>query len=97
MYVWCQLMMTGQTWKGPWEQFATYSLDNIVIFGGIVYKCNTQHVAGAVLDTDIAKWDVYAESKTWQSEWTVATAYGIGDIIQYGGSKAYSGQENFQI
>ena len=81
-----QLMMTGQTWKGPWEQFATYSLDNIVIFGGIVYKCNTQHVAGAVLDTDIAKWDVYAESKTWQSEWTVATAYGIGDIIQYGGS-----------
>jgi len=81
-----QLMMTGQTWKGPWQQFATYSLDNIVIFGGIVYKCNTQHVAGALLDSDIEKWDVYAESKTWQSEWTAATAYGIGDIIQYGGS-----------
>jgi len=81
-----ELMMTGQTWKGPWEQFAFYSLDNIVIFGGIVYKCNTQHVAGAVLDTDIDKWDVYAESKTWQSEWTSATTYGVGDIIQYGGS-----------
>ena len=81
-----QLMMTGQTWKGPWEQFAFYSLDNIVIFGGIVYKCNTQHLAGAVLDTDIEKWDVYAESKTWQSEWTSVTSYGVGDIVQYGGS-----------
>ena len=81
-----ELMMTGQTWKGPWEQFAFYSLDNIVIFGGIVYKCNTQHVAGAVLDTDIDKWDVYAESKTWQSEWTSTTQYGVGDIVQYGGS-----------
>ena len=81
-----ELMMTGQTWKGPWQQFATYSLDNIVIFGGIVYKCNTAHLAGAVLDTDIEKWDVYAESKTWQSEWTSETSYGVGDIVQYGGS-----------
>ena len=77
-----ELMMTGQTWKGPWTQFSFYSLDNIVIFGGIVYKCNTAHVAGAVLDTDIEKWDVYAESKTWQSEWTSDTQYGVGDIIQ---------------
>jgi hypothetical protein len=81
-----ELMMTGQTWKGPWTQFAVYSLDNIVIFGGIVYKCNTAHVAGAVLDTDVEKWDVYAESKTWQSEWTSDTQYGVGDIIQYGAS-----------
>ena len=36
------LMMTGQTWKGPWQQFTFYSLDNIAIFGGIVYKCNTR-------------------------------------------------------
>jgi len=81
-----ELMMTGQTWKGPWQQFTFYSLDNIVIFGGIVYKCNTQHLGGAVLDTDIDKWDVYAESKTWQSEWTSSTTYGVGDIVQYGGS-----------
>jgi len=80
------LMMTGQTWKGPWSQFTFYSLDNIAIFGGIVYKCNTQHTSGATLDTDIAKWDVYAESKTWQSEWTTSSSYGIGDIVQYGGS-----------
>ena len=81
-----ELMMTGQTWKGPWEQFTFYSLDNIVIFGGIVYKCNTQHLSGAVLDTDADKWDTYAESKTWQSEWTSSTSYGVGDIVQYGGS-----------
>jgi len=81
-----ELMMTGQTWKGVWAPTTFYSLDNIVIFGGIVYKCNEQHLSGAVLDTDIAKWDVYAESKTWQSEWTSTTTYGVGDIVQYGGS-----------
>lgn len=81
-----ELMMTGQTWKGPWQQFTFYSLDNIVVFGGLVYKCNTQHLSGAVLDVDSEKWDVYAESKTWASEWNSRTTYGIGDIVQYGGS-----------
>jgi chitodextrinase len=81
-----ELMMTGQTWKGPWQQFTAYSLDNIVIFGGIVYKCNTQHISNTVLDNDIEKWDVYAESKSWQSEWTSTTTYGVGDIVQYGGT-----------
>ena len=81
-----ELMMTGQTWKGPWEPLTFYSLDNIVIFGGIVYKCNTEHLSGAVLDLDIDKWDVYAESKTWASEWTSSTTYGTGDIVNYGGS-----------
>ena len=81
-----ELMMTGQTWKGPWEPLTQYSLDNIVIFGGVVYKCNEQHLSGALIDTDIDKWDTYAESKTWASEWTSNTTYGPGDIVNYGGS-----------
>lgn len=81
-----ELMMTGQTWKGPWQQFTQYSLDNIVIFGGVVYKCNEQHLSGALLGSDIDKWDVYAESVTWKSEWTSNTTYGPGDIVNYGGS-----------
>ena len=80
------LMMTGQTWKGPWQQFTFYSLDNIVVFGGVVYKCNTEHLAGSVLEIDGEKWDVYAESKTWANEWNSSTTYGVGDIVQYGGS-----------
>jgi hypothetical protein len=80
------LMMTGQTWKGPWQQFTFYSLDNIVIFGGVVYKCNEQHLSGADITTDIDKWDIYAESKTWASEWASNNLYGVGDIVNYGGS-----------
>ena len=80
------LMMTGQTWKGPWQQFTFYSLDNIVIFGGVVYKCNQEHLSTASIDTDIDKWDIYAESKTWQSEWTSNNLYGVGDVVYYGGS-----------
>ena len=81
-----ELMMTGQTWKGPWTQFGVYSLDNIVVFGGVVYKCNEAHSAGANFNTDIDKWDTYAESKTWASEWVSSFQYGIGDIVRYGGS-----------
>jgi hypothetical protein len=81
-----ELMLTGQTWRGVWTPFTQYSLDNIIIFGGIVYKCNTQHVSGVVLDTEIEYWDIYAESKTWQSEWTSSTTYGAGAIVQYGSS-----------
>jgi len=81
-----ELMMTGQTWRGVWTPSTLYSLDNIIIFGGIVYKCNAPHVSGVVLDTDAEKWDIYAESKTWQSEWTSSTTYGVGAIVQYGSS-----------
>lgn len=79
-----ELMMTGQTWRGVWTPSTLYSLDNIIIFGGIVYKCNTPHVSGVVLE--IEYWDIYAESKSWQSEWTSSTTYGVGAIVQYGAS-----------
>lgn len=80
------LMMTGQTWKGSWQQYTLYSLDNIVIFGGIVYKCNQEHTSGAVLDLDIEKWDIYAESKVWKNNWIYGAVYGVGDIVNYGGT-----------
>jgi hypothetical protein len=79
------LMMTGQTWKGEWTPFTLFSLDNIVIFGGIVYKCNEQHVSQGVLDQDIEYWDIYIESKTWESQWQPDYIYGIGSIVNYGG------------
>ena len=80
------LMMTGQTWKGTWQQNTQYSLDNIVIFGGIVYKCNTEHISGLVLETDLEKWDIYAESKVWKDVWVYGSVYGVGDIVNYGGT-----------
>lgn len=79
------LMMTGQTWRGDWLPGTLYSLDNIVIFGGIVYQCNEQHISQTVLDQDIEKWDIYVESKSWESDWQTGVTYGIGSIVNYGG------------
>jgi hypothetical protein len=79
------LMMTGQTWRGSWTPSTLYSLDNIVIFGGIVYQCNEQHISQNVLDEDIEKWDVYTESKSWENEWQTNFTYGVGSIVNYGG------------
>jgi hypothetical protein len=80
------LMMTGQTWKGSWQQNTLYSLDNIVIFGGIVYKCNQDHTSGIVLETDSEKWDIYSESNNWKDSWLPGVVYGLGDIVNYGGT-----------
>jgi len=80
------LMMTGQTWKGAWQQNTLYSLDNIVIFGGIVYKCNQDHTSGLVLETDSEKWDIYSESNNWKDSWFPGVVYGVGDIVNYGGT-----------
>ena len=80
------LMMTGQTWKGAWQQNTLYSLDNIVIFGGIVYKCNQDHTSGLVLETDSEKWNIYSESNNWKDSWFPGVVYGVGDIINYGGT-----------
>jgi hypothetical protein len=81
--VW-QKVTDGKTWAGNWTTGYSYGLNHIVIFGGIVYYCNTAHTSTAFA-SDSANWTIYTEFTAWHTGWSTNTAYGINDTVKYGG------------
>jgi len=76
----------GTEWKGDWQSSTFYKVDDLVKFGGNVYRNNTGHTSQSSLVDDSAKWDLYAEGLDYKSTWTGSTAYKVNDIVQIGGN-----------
>ena len=86
------LFTDGQAWQGDWVAGTYYKQNDIVKYGGYLYVANTAHTAEAdggsagKLETDQAKWDLFAEGFDWKNVWTVATQYKVNDLVKYGGT-----------
>ena len=76
-----QLFTDGSAWNGSWTTNYLYKQNDIVKYGGQLYICNTSHTSSAdgsvsdgvagILETDQAKWDIFAEGFDWKSNWTL--------------------------
>ena len=90
------LFADGVQWQGDWNSGYSYKQNDIVKYGGYIYICNTAHTSSAdgsieiglagVLETDQAKWDLFAEGFNWKNVWTISTVYKVNDIVKYGGN-----------
>jgi len=90
-------MLDGYAWVGDWQAGIFYNINDLVKYGGIVYKCLTPHVSTGVsgidstflithgLEADQAKWQVYAKTDEWKQDWQVNISYRVNDIVKYGG------------
>jgi len=80
----------GSAWKSSWATTTLYSINDLVIYGGRLYICNTSHTSAAStslgLENDQAKWDVYATSFSFQGDWAISTRYKANDLVRYGGN-----------
>jgi hypothetical protein len=83
-------MSDGQEWKGDWLTSTFYKVNDIVKYGGYLYICNDSHTsagtASSGLEIDQLKWDLFAESFDWKTNWTTNTRYKVNDIVKYGGT-----------
>lgn len=79
----------GSSWKSIWTTNTYYNLNDLVKYGGIVYSCKTTHTSAATaalgLEADLSKWDIYATSFDWKSNWVASTRYKRNDIVKYSG------------
>ena len=84
------LVSDGQTWKGNWDPNTSYVYDDIVIYGGRLYICQTNHTSaedsGTGLEADLDKWQIFAEGLDWKGNWTPSFDYKINDVVKYGGT-----------
>ena len=76
----------GTEWKGNWQSSTFYKVDDLVKWGGNVYRSNTGHTSQSSLQDDIAKWDLYAKGQDWKSNWFAGSEYKVGDIVSIGGN-----------
>ena len=86
----------GSAWRGDWAVNTYYKINDLVKFGGIVYLCNQGHQSDVLstsgaspevtagLEADQSKWDVYATSLDWKTDWNTTTRYKKNDVVRYG-------------
>ena len=84
------LVSDGQTWKGDWEPQVRYVYSDIVKYGGKLYICQEVHTSAVDsttgLESDIDKWELFAEGLEWKGAWQTSFDYKANDMVKYGGS-----------
>ena len=79
----------GEDWASVWQPETLYNVDQTVIYGGSIWKCNTAHTSGTAddgLQFNADYWDQYSRSDNFRGDWTENTLYYPDDIVYYGGT-----------
>ena len=79
----------GLDYKGEWATSTRYKVDDIVRYGGIVYRCNFGHTSAATatlgLENDTSYWDVVNRGLDYKGTWSGSSIrYKVNDIVKYG-------------
>jgi len=87
--VYWKIVSDGQRWRSSWLTTTHYAVNDLVRYGGNVYICSEAHTSAATqtlgLENDSSKWELYAESFDYRSEWTTETRYRANDLAKYKG------------
>ena len=85
---WTRYAVT-ENWTKDWTINTRYKLNDVVRYGGTIYRCNLGHTSalslGLGLEADVLKWDVLTYANDWRQDWLVNTRYKLGDVVRYGG------------
>ena len=88
-----EIKWRGDNWRQNWNIGTRYKKDDVVKYGGIVYRAVTGHTSAATftlgLENDQAKWQKVIDGVEWVGTWQSAddstgTRYRVGDIVTYG-------------
>jgi len=84
---------TSDYWRNEWLPLTRYRDQDIVTYGGIVYRCVNPHTsgtsdAGLIGDdgnafADLSKWQVVVDGIRYSGAWAPSTKYYKGDIVRF--------------
>lgn len=84
------LQVSSDKWFNTWQIDTYYKVNDIVRYGGIVYRCILPHQSAGDTDTglegNISAWEIVSISDDWKGNWSINTRYRQNDIVKYGGS-----------
>lgn len=88
---WVQIA-DGVKFVGDWSTTTFYAIGDVVAFQGSLYICLLDHTSPEnenEFDNDYLvdnKWTVFVTTSNWSQDWQIATYYGLGSIVRYGGT-----------
>ena len=81
-------VVEGLEWKSSWLVNTLYLKNDVVKYGGIVYRCTIQHTSAVTiqlgLEDDEEKWTVVHSGVEFLGVWATNTRYKLNDVVQYG-------------
>jgi hypothetical protein len=76
-------------WVKDWTITTRYRQNDMVRYGGTIYRCLTGHVSAGTttlgLEANQAYWTAITYANDWKTDWAVSTRYKLGDVVRYGG------------
>ena len=86
--------------RSEWEELTRYGVNDVVRYGGIVYRCVEEHTAAdeiSGLEADQNKWTVYYIGDEYKGDWQLDVQYKVNDLIKFGGSLYRANQQNTPV
>ena len=81
------IVSTSDFWTADWRTSERYKVQDIVKYGGIVYRCITAHTSNSPtngLEADQAKWEIVVSGVEYKVDWAGVTRYKLNDVVKYG-------------
>ena len=79
---------TTDKWTTDWTINTHYKLNDIVRYGGIVYRCTLGHLGASTialgLENDSTNWEIVIQGVDYKSFWSANFRYKIQDVVKYG-------------
>ena len=78
----------GSEFESTWNSATLYQPGDIVVYGGNQYIAKTVHTAASAAANPVittTDWDLFTEGLKFQSDWSNATSYKIGEVVRLGG------------
>ena len=73
----------GVEYLGNWANGTRYKINDLVKYGGGIWRCNTSHISSSSFS--VVNFEQFIEGIEFEGFWSSVTTYQPGDIVRYGG------------
>jgi len=89
-----EIWYDGTQYRGSWTTETEYRKDDLVKYGGSIFRVITTHTSNDTAFDD-SQFSIEFPGNQYDGEWSPAVYYNQGDIVRYGGYLYYATDNNF--
>jgi len=93
-----EIYFEGVEYRGSWSTGTRYRVNDLVKFGGTVFRCKEGHTPGSDSTLNFDQegyWEIEFPGFQYSNEWDETTVYQAGDLVKHGGWLFYSLTNNY--
>ena len=93
-----EVLFEGIEFKGDWLTGVRYRPNDLVLYGGSLWRCKEGHISGAdstIVFDEAEHWELEASGFQFSEEWDAGITYQQGDVVRHGGYLFYALTTNY--